>query len=78
MPHSYGIRDMLSHWRLAELIWLGFAVLSVLIVSLSLGDNPLGIVSALSGIICVVLTAKGKLAAYYFGITNCVLYSIIA
>lgn len=26
----------------------------------------------------VVLTAKGKLAAYYFGIINCVLYSIIS
>ena len=69
---------MLSHWRFAELVWLGFATLSVLLVSLSLGDSTLGILSALSGIICVVLTAKGKLAAYYFGIINCVLYSIIA
>lgn len=78
MPLSYGTKDMLTHWRLPELIWLGFATLSVLLISLSLGESPLGIASALSGIICVVLTAKGKLAAYYFGIINCVLYSIIA
>lgn len=64
---------MLTHWRVAELVWLGLATLTVLIVSLSLGDVPLGIASALSGIICVILTAKGKLAAYYFGVVNCIL-----
>lgn len=78
MLHTYGIKDMLTHWRPAELIWLGLATLSVLMVSISLGEGPLGIASALSGIICVILTAKGKLAAYYFGIVNCILYSIVA
>ena len=38
----------------------------------------MGITSAISGIMCVVLTARGKISAYYFGVVNCILYSIIA
>ncbi len=69
---------MLTHWSRRELFWLIFAATSVTVISLLLGDSALGIISSLSGIICVVMTAKGKLAAYYFGIVNCILYSIIA
>ncbi len=78
MPNTYGLKDMLTHWQRAELCWLVLATLSVLSISLLLGDSTLGICSSLSGIICVVMTAKGKLAAYYFGIVNCVLYAIVA
>ncbi len=69
---------MLTHWHRAELCWLITASFTVLLVSLLLGDSPLGICSSLSGIICVVMTAKGKLAAYYFGVVNCILYAIVA
>ena len=61
-----------------ENCWLIVATLSVLIVSLILGDSIMGISSAISGIVCVVLTARGKISAYYFGVINCILYSIIA
>lgn len=38
----------------------------------------MGIISAVTGVICVVLTGKGKLSAYFFGLINSVLYAIIA
>ena len=72
---NYGIRDAWTHWRGWEVLWLAVATLSVLCVSVLLGDNLLGILSSVTGVICVVLTAKGKLASYYFGVVNCVLYS---
>ena len=78
MANVPGLEDLLKNWRIPELLWLVMATVSVLIISLALGESPMGIVSALSGIICVVLTAKGKLAAYYFGVINCVLYGIIS
>lgn len=64
--------------NMLENCWLIVATLSVLIVSLMLGDSIMGITSAISGIMCVVLTARGKISAYYFGVVNCILYSIIA
>ncbi len=64
--------------NMLENCWLIVATLSVLIVSLILGDSIMGITSAISGIMCVVLTARGKISAYYFGVVNCILYSIIA
>lgn len=76
--NTYGIRDAFTHWRVCEVLWLALATLSVLVVSVLLGDNLLGISSSVTGIICVVLTAKGKLAAYYFGVANCILYAIVA
>lgn len=78
MTPTYGITDMFKHWHWAELLWLMVATGAVLSVSLLLGDNLMGMASALTGIICVILTAKGKPAAYYFGIINCILYGVIA
>ena len=41
-------------------------------------DTIMGIISATTGVACVVCTGKGKLSAYLFGVINCVLYAIIA
>ena len=38
----------------------------------------MGIISATTGVACVVCTGKGKLSAYIFGTVNVVLYAIIA
>ena len=38
----------------------------------------MGIISSVTGVACVVLTGKGKLSAYLFGLVNCVLYAIIS
>ena len=38
----------------------------------------MGIISATTGVACVVCTGKGKLSAYLFGVINCVLYAIIS
>lgn len=40
--------------------------------------NLMGMISATTGVICVVCTGKGKLSAYVFGLVNCVLYAIIS
>lgn len=38
----------------------------------------MGIISSTTGVICVVLTGKGKSSAYIFGLVNSILYAIIA
>ncbi len=41
-------------------------------------DNWVGIIASLTGMICVVLVAKGKISNYYFGIVNVVAYAWVA
>lgn len=72
------VRSELSGWTAPEACWLFLACAVLAGLSVYWGDSWMGIVSATSGVACVVLTGKGKLSAYLFGLVNCVLYSIIS
>ncbi len=65
-------------WKKWEITWLFLACAVITSLSIYWGDSLMGIISAVTGIACVVCTGKGKLSAYIFGIVNCVLYAIIA
>lgn len=72
------IENELSGWKKAEVFWLLAACAIISGLSVYWGDNLMGIISATTGVACVVCTGKGKLSAYIFGLINCVLYAIIA
>lgn len=72
------IKRELQGWKKWEVTWLLFAVAVIVSLSIYWNDSLMGIVSASTGVACVVCTGKGKLSAYAFGIVNCVLYSIIS
>ena len=48
------------------------------VLSIYWKDSIIGIVTAITGVACVVCTGKGKLSAYLFGLINIVLYAIIS
>lgn len=72
------VKNELSGWKRAEVFWLLAACFVIAGLSVYWGDNLMGIISAATGVACVVCTGKGKLSAYLFGLINCVLYAIIA
>lgn len=72
------LKNELSGWKWWEVAWLVTAVVVITILPIYWGDSLMGIISAVTGVICVVLTGKGKLSAYFFGLINSVLYAIIA
>lgn len=72
------LKNELKGWKLAEVLWLLVACLVILALSIYWQDTFMGIVSALTGVACVICTGKGKLSAYLFGLINCVLYAIIS
>ena len=72
------IKNELSGWKTLEVVWLVIACFLISILSLYWGDSPLGIISAVTGVACVVCTGKGKLLAYVFGLVNSVLYAVIS
>lgn len=72
------LKNELSGWKKLEITWLLAACIIIAGLSIYWGDTLMGIISATTGVACVVCTGKGKLSAYFFGVINCVLYAIIA
>lgn len=72
------IKNELKNWKAAEVLWIVTASAIILSLSLYWKENIIGIVSSISGILCVILTGKGKLSSYIFGMINTILYSYIA
>lgn len=72
------MKEELSGWEKWEVAWLLAACLVIAALSIYWHDSVMGIVSATTGVACVVCTGKGKLSAYLFGTVNVVLYAIIS
>ncbi len=72
------IKNELTGWKCSEVIWLIAACGIITGLSLYWGDSPMGIISAVTGVACVVCTGKGKLSAYLFGLVNSALYALIS
>lgn len=72
------IKNELKNWKAVEVLWIVTASAIILSLSIYWKENIIGIVSSISGILCVILTGKGKLSSYIFGMINTILYSYIA
>lgn len=78
MNVSQVIRNEFMGWRTWEKTWLILATLSVLILSLLSNNNLLSLVTAVTGVVSLICSGKGKLAGFIFGAINASLYSYIA
>lgn len=72
------IKNELEGWKKWEVVWLVFTCAVIMGLSIYWGDTIMGIISAVTGVACVVCTGKGKLSAYIFGLVNTILYAIIS
>ena len=72
------VKDEFRGWKFWELAWMAIAVLTIIAVSIYWNESLIGVISAVTGVICVICTGKGKLSAYVFGAINTLLYAIIA
>lgn len=72
------VKTELSGWKPFEVVWLAIATAVILGVSIYWKDTTTGIICSLTGVWCVVLTGKGKVSNFLFGIVNVVLYAYIS
>lgn len=72
------VKNEFFGWRKWEILWLALATTVIVVLSLYWGDNFRGILMAATGVVCVVLTGKGKMSCYLFGLVNTLLYAWIA
>lgn len=65
-------------WNLYELIWFGTFSTLAIFISVWSKDNLLGFFTFLTGVFCVVLTAKGSIYSFWWGYGNILSYALIA
>lgn len=68
----------LKGWSFLEYLWMFIAVGTMVGLSIYWGDTPLGIVSGIANIMCVLLVAKGKISNYWYGLIGVVTYAYIS
>jgi len=68
----------LSYWNLYERIWLGLFCAVAVWITVASGDNFFGFAVFLSGVLCVILAAKGSILNYPAGVINTVGYAWLA
>ncbi|MEH7121644.1 nicotinamide riboside transporter PnuC [Bacillus sp. JJ1773] len=65
-------------WTIFERLWLLTFTLINIYLFFAWNDTILGLITSISGMLCVVLVAKGKVSNYYFGIVQTATYAYIS
>jgi nicotinamide mononucleotide transporter len=73
-----GERWSLKGWNLYELIWLGLFSSVAIVLTLLMKDTLFGFTVFITGVLCVVLAAKGNLLTYLFGMYNTLGYAYLS
>ncbi|TCJ03946.1 nicotinamide riboside transporter PnuC [Cytobacillus praedii] len=69
---------IMKDWTIFEKLWLIIFTLINIYLFFAWDDTILGLITSISGMLCVVLVAKGKVSNYYFGIIQTGTYAYIA
>lgn len=72
------VQEYFEDWTLWEKTWLSVFTLINLYLFYAWNDSVLGLTASLTGMMTVVLVAKGRITNYYFGMVNVTLYAYIA
>ncbi|UQZ32663.1 nicotinamide mononucleotide transporter [Paenibacillus sp. PK3_47] len=67
-----------GRWKMFEVVWLVVFTLTGIIFTFLSKDSVFGFTVFITGVLCVVLTAKGKLMSYVFGMYNTFGYAYLA
>ena len=72
------LKQELSGWNVREIIYIFSCTAIIGAISIHLGDNYLGITSAITGTLYTMFAGKGKVSCYLFGIVNTAIYGYIS
>jgi len=65
-------------WNNFEKIWLiTFTIINIYLFFVW-HDTVIGLIASITGMLCVVLTAKAKISSFYYGLINIFAYSYVA
>ena len=68
-------KSLLNGWTLFEKVWLVVSTITMVALSIIWKDSLVALTSGVTGIIGVVLCAKGKISTYFYATINVALYA---
>lgn len=71
------VKQIFRDWSLFEIVWLVVSTVTMIVLSVLWGDNLLALISGITGILGVVLAAKGKVSTYLFATINVGIYAYL-
>lgn len=71
------VKKLFEDWSLFEMIWLVSSTVIMIALSVVWGDNLFALISGITGILGVVLAAKGKVSTYFFATINVAIYAYL-
>lgn len=71
------IKDFFKGWTRFEIGWLLISTIIMVVLSILWGDNTLALISGITGILGVVLAAKGRVSTYVFATVNVAIYAFL-
>ena len=77
-PIKKFLQEELKGWNFGSISWLCIASAVILGLSLYWKDTSIGIISALTGVWCVILTGQGKRLSFIVGTINVLCYAYIS
>ncbi|MFC1696747.1 nicotinamide riboside transporter PnuC [Nanoarchaeota archaeon] len=78
LKKKFNFKEYLKQWTLFEKLWLLSFTLINIYLFFAWQDSIIGLIASLTGMLCVVLTAKAKISSFYYGIVNILAYSYVA
>lgn len=70
-------KKFFADWSRFEITWLVLSTVIMIVLSIIWGDNLLALISGITGILGVVLAAKGKVSTYFFATINVAIYALL-
>jgi nicotinamide mononucleotide transporter len=71
------VKEFFSGWSKFEISWLVLSTVIMIVLSIIWGDSTLALISGITGILGVVLAAKGKVSTYVFATVNVAIYAYL-
>ena len=71
------VKEFFKGWSMFEKCWLVLSTVIMIVLSIIWGDNTLALISGITGILGVVLAAKGKVSTYVFATINVAIYAYL-
>ena len=71
------VKEFFNGWCKFELTWLVLSTVIMIVLSIIWGDSTLALISGITGILGVVLAAKGKVSTYVFATINVAIYAYL-
>lgn len=76
--HNWWYSQLFTNWKKFEVSYISVLLLLQLIVYAIVPDSPIGMISGVAGVLCLVYGMKGRKISFIFGTIQCIAMTYIA